>query len=164
MSDVTRDASFFMPLSLILSEYVRDDILTVSVLYIETWMLANGITGCVKSITGRPRPYVYNKDVNDDIKMTRDAVRSFPSGHTTTAFFSTVFFATVFNDYYPHSQWKLPVWLGSLGLASATGYFRYKAGKHYPTDVIAGALIGTIVRVLECYISTERKIKDWLSR
>ncbi|MCX8124856.1 MAG: phosphatase PAP2 family protein, partial [Spirochaetes bacterium] len=142
MSDVTRDFAFIMPLSLLFSDFVRSDIATVSVMYIETYLIANGITGCLKSITERPRPYVYNKYVNDDTKMTRDAIRSFPSGHTNTAFFSAVFFATVFSDYYPNSKWKMPVWIGSLGLATATGYFRYKAGKHYPSDIIAGALIG----------------------
>lgn len=144
MSNVTRDVAFFMPLSLLLSDYVRHDILIVSVLYIETWLIANGVKDCLKSITGRPRPYVYNEDVDDDIKMTRDAIRSFPSGHATTAFFSAVFFATVFSDYYPGSQWKLPVWVASMSVAAATGYFRYKAGKHYPTDILAGAVIGGV--------------------
>lgn len=143
MSNVTRDVSFFMPLSLLFYESIRSDIFTISMLYIETWMLANGITDCLKSLTGRPRPYVYNEDVDDNVKLTRDAIRSFPSGHTTTAFFSTVFFATVFSDYYPQSQWKLPVWIASIGLATATGFFRYKAGKHYPTDIITGAVIGS---------------------
>lgn len=143
MSDVTRDVALLMPLSLFCSEYIQNDIFTVSVLFIETWMIANGIKDCLKSLTGRPRPYVYNEDVDDNVKLTRDAIRSFPSGHTTTAFFSTVFFATVFSDYYPQSQWKLPVWIASIGLATATGFFRYKAGKHYPTDIITGAVIGS---------------------
>jgi membrane-associated phospholipid phosphatase len=144
MSNVTRDVVFFMPLSLLLSDYIRQDILTISVLYIETWLIANGVKDCLKSITGRPRPYVYNEDVDDEIKMTRDAIRSFPSGHTTIAFFSGAFFATVFSDYYPKSEWKLPVWIASLSIAVATGYFRYKAGKHYPTDILAGAVIGGV--------------------
>jgi membrane-associated phospholipid phosphatase len=28
--------------------------------------------------------------------------------------------------------------------ASVTGYLRYYSGKHYPTDIIAGAIIGSI--------------------
>ena len=141
-SNYTRNASFALPLTLILSQTVRNDIFTVGLLYVETGLIAEGISGFLKSYVGRPRPYVYNGKVDLDEKTNRDAVRSFPSGHTKTAFYSSVFFSTVFSDYYPDSKWKYPVWSVSLMLAAATGYFRYKAGQHYPSDILAGAAIG----------------------
>jgi membrane-associated phospholipid phosphatase len=41
-------------------------------------------------------------------------------------------------------MWRYAVWGTSLLAASVTGYLRYYAGKHYPTDIIAGAAMGSI--------------------
>ena len=40
------------------------------------------------------------------------------------------------------------IWTTSLGLATLTGYFRIAADKHYFTDIIAGAMVGTLVGYL----------------
>ena len=44
---------------------------------------------------------------------------------------------------YPSSPYSGLVWAGSLSLAGFVGALRIAAGKHYPTDVVAGALVGT---------------------
>ncbi len=36
------------------------------------------------------------------------------------------------------------MWAGSLTLAATTGYMRYQGGKHFPTDIISGAIIGSL--------------------
>ena len=38
---------------------------------------------------------------------------------------------------------RKPVWVGGLFLAVATGYFRIAGDKHYLTDVLTGAAVGT---------------------
>jgi membrane-associated phospholipid phosphatase len=59
---------------------------------------------------------------------------SFPSGHTTLAF------ATATTIALEYKKWYITVpaylWAGSVG------YSRMYLGKHYPTDVLAGAAIG----------------------
>lgn len=57
---------------------------------------------------------------------------SFPSGHATGAFA----LATVFGHQYPKAA--IPCYLA----AAAVGLSRIYLGRHYPSDVLAGALIG----------------------
>jgi membrane-associated phospholipid phosphatase len=150
-SDYTQYAGLAMPLTLMFSPAVRNDFLTIGVMYAETAMVAAGLTGVLKSAVARPRPYVYNENVSMEEKTNREALRSFPSGHTRTAFFSAVFLSSVFSEYYPDSKWRGPVWAASLALASATGFFRHKAGHHYPSDILAGAAIGAAAGYLVPY-------------
>ncbi len=67
------------------------------------------------------------------IRMPRS--RSLPSGHTAAAFA----FAVGVSDVLPWDGAALHV------LATAVGYSRVHTGVHYPGDVIAGALAGTII-------------------
>lgn len=124
---------------------MRNDLKTVGVMYLETMLLANGVQRSVKNIVQRTRPFVYNPDAPSDDKLERDARKSFFSGHATNAFATAVFTGEVFQHYFPDSRLKPVVWIGSLGLATATSVLRYEAGKHYPTDLLAGAAFGSLV-------------------
>lgn len=124
---------------------MRQDIKTVGVMFIETMLIANGIERTVKGITQRTRPFVYNPSAPLDEKITRDARQSFFSGHATNAFATAVFTSEVFRHYFPHSKLKPVVWVGSLGVATATAVLRYEGGLHYPSDLLAGAAFGSLV-------------------
>ncbi len=71
--------------------------------------------------------------------------RSFPSGHTSIA--STSVNMAVGNLAYvdmPH--WvRLTSNVALYGTAAATGWARVEAGKHYPSDVLAGYAIGSFL-------------------
>jgi membrane-associated phospholipid phosphatase len=127
-------------------------------MYIESIVIESGLNGIVKSTVGRKRPYVYNPDIPVEKKTGTDAVRSFYSGHTSTAFNSAVFLSVVFSDYYPESVLRYIIWSGSLLLASATGYLRYRAGKHYLTDIIAGAAMGSLTGYM---VPAIHRTKEW---
>ncbi|WP_020602051.1 phosphatase PAP2 family protein [Spirosoma spitsbergense] len=124
---------------------MRQDIKTVAVMYIETALLVNGVGGIVKGLTHRTRPFVYDVDAPLADKLELDARQSFFSGHSANAFATAVFTGEVFRHYFPQSKLKPFVWVGSLGLATATAVLRYEAGKHYPTDLLAGAAFGSLV-------------------
>lgn len=124
---------------------MRQDIVTVGVMYVETILLANGIQRSVKDVVQRTRPFVYNPDAPGADKLEKDARRSFFSGHANNAFATAVFTGEVFRHYFPQSRLKPIVWVGSLGLATATAVLRYEGGLHYPTDLVAGAAFGTLV-------------------
>jgi membrane-associated phospholipid phosphatase len=57
---------------------------------------------------------------------------SFPSGHAAGAFS----LAAIFSSRYPHL--RIPLYI----LATAVGISRIYCGRHYPSDVLIGAVIG----------------------
>jgi membrane-associated phospholipid phosphatase len=79
----------------------------------------------VKLATNRMRPNGANS-------------QSFPSGHTMSAF---AFAAVMANEYHDK---PLVVW-GSYGLATAVGLARVGSLNHFPSDVVAGAVIGELI-------------------
>ncbi len=145
MSDYSNYIMILMPAAFLCSPTTRNDISTISLLYVETLLMEMVITNFFKILIARKRPYVYNPDVPIENKRGRDAIRSFPSGHTSSAAAGAVFTSTIFARYFPNSSWIIPIWAATLSLAGTVGYLRYRAGMHYPTDIIAGAAIGSAV-------------------
>lgn len=91
-----------------------------------------GLNALIKIIVKRPRPFIQNIHI---VPVYRAGSYSFPSGHTSTCF-ST---ATALSIAYP----KWYVIAPSFLWAGAVGYSRMYLGVHYPTDVGAGAILGT---------------------
>jgi len=67
--------------------------------------------------------------------FSRSRAGSFTSGHATTSFA----FAAAIAHRYPHKPWV--VW-GSYGLAAGLSVARLPAKKHYPSDILVGAIVG----------------------
>ncbi|MCL1833025.1 MAG: phosphatase PAP2 family protein [Leptospirales bacterium] len=143
-SGITLASAMISPLAFLANDKTREDFIVLGVMYGESLLITNGLNMTIKDIVQRKRPFAYNPDASYKDKKDKDALLSFYSGHTANAFNSALFVSTVFSDYYPQSQWRYAVWGSTLLAASATGYLRYYSGKHYPTDIIAGAVIGSI--------------------
>ena len=101
-----------------------------------------------KAMIRRYRPYSYNDEVDDEIRRLPGATLSFFSAHTSVSFASAVFLSTTFNKYNPDSNLTPYIWGTSLLIATAVGYLRYASGNHFPTDIIAGAIVGSIIGYL----------------
>jgi membrane-associated phospholipid phosphatase len=142
MSDVLLIASVCLPAGFLIFENNKSELANIGLMYLETLTLTYGITNLTKNITQRFRPYAYNPSVPFVEKSDPDTKKSFFSGHTSTAFASAIFFASIFSEINKSESSKKIVWIGSFSLASAVGLLRYYSGKHFPTDIIAGALIG----------------------
>lgn len=147
-SDVILFTSYIYPFSLFLSKEIRNDFMEVSVIGTEVIVWTVGLTTITKALAKRPRPFVYNQDAPIEDKQKRTARLSFFSGHTSTVSAASFFTAKVFSDYYPDSKWKPVVWSVAVLLPATTGYLRYKAGKHFPTDVMGGFACGALVGIL----------------
>jgi membrane-associated phospholipid phosphatase len=61
-------------------------------------------------------------------------------------------FAKMYADYNPDSKLKPMVWSLCAVLPVIPGVLRYKAGKHYWTDVIAGYAAGALVGIVTPYV------------
>jgi membrane-associated phospholipid phosphatase len=133
------------PALLFLDEKSGNDLYTVSIMYIETMMFSEIVSSLAKGSVKRIRPLAYNPEVPLNKKTTSDARKSFFSRHTTIAFASSVFFSTVYDTYYPQSKWKLYILTSSLLEAGVIGYLRYESGYHFPSDIIVGAVVGSVI-------------------
>ncbi|HEV7593857.1 MAG TPA: phosphatase PAP2 family protein [Gemmatimonadaceae bacterium] len=113
---------------------------------VEAILFADILGGAIKLTAGRQRPFVDTK-TPDNFQLWRgfkgDQWRSFPSGHTITAF---AFASTVTREskfWWPGATW----YVGTVfyGGASLVGLSRMFNNQHWASDVMAGAAIGTLV-------------------
>jgi undecaprenyl-diphosphatase len=84
--------------------------------------------------------------------------QSFPSGHALN---STLFYmglACLFMSYLPNRLSRVGFFCLMLMLTIATGISRVALGVHYPTDVLAGWLLGTAVLIL--WLQVEKRYVD----
>jgi membrane-associated phospholipid phosphatase len=102
-------------------------------------IIASGIiTPTIKFITGRARPRENAGTATfHPFSTNYSSNSSFPSGHTTEAFA----LASVIANHYDET-W---VTYSSYTVASLVGVARSYHGAHFASDVLAGALIGTLV-------------------
>jgi|GEM_PF-248095 len=148
LSDIMVITSVGMPLLYLAKERTRKDFGRILLMQFETGLVTTGLIALTKAIVNRPRPFVYNPDALLADKLTRNANESFFSGHTATAAAMSFFTATAFSQYYPESKWKVAAWTYAAILPAVTGYLRYRAGAHYPTDIITGYVVGAAVGML----------------
>lgn len=157
LSNYLIGACLVSPIITVAGKKTRDAFAVISTMYLETALLAVFLPSYGKGSVQRIRPYVYNDKAPMEMKLTAEARRSFFSGHTTMAFSSAVFLATIYSNYYPTSKYKPFVWSGSLLMAGAVGFARYKAGAHFPTDVLVGAIVGSSIGFIVPYMHKVRK-------
>jgi len=131
--------------------------MTFIVMYAESAMLINGLTRTLKISFKRKRPYVYNNSLTISERLDSDNQLSMPSNHTANAFNSAVFMSTVFTLTYPDSKWVPVVWSLSLTAAASVGILRVVSGKHYPTDVLVGALLGAVTGLAVPFLHWKKK-------
>ena len=113
----------------------------------ETFLVNAFVTTALKYSVNRARPYVTYPEID---KETSGGSGSFPSGHTSDAFATATSLSIAFPKWY--------VITPSFIWASAVGYSRMDLGVHYPTDIFAGAIIGSGSAYF-CY-----KLNHWINK
>jgi len=123
-----------LPIGLFATGIIRKDkVMTMNSYELITSTIVGSIlTTTMKFSFDRTRPFVTYP--NDVTKYTKAGSKSFPSGHTSMAFAT----ATSISLMYPKWYIIAPSFLW----ASSIGYSRMYLGVHYPSDVLAGALLG----------------------
>ncbi len=122
-----------------------DQAAAIGVVYLEALSWAFAAKNLLKFLVPRYRPYVYSSLPAGGGPPPSEYADSFPSGHATIAFTATAFSLYTFQTYFPSSPYLLPLALAGYGLAALTATFRVVSGMHFLTDVLAGALLGTIM-------------------
>jgi undecaprenyl-diphosphatase len=135
ISNSTNWISLGVPAGLLLSGRLRHDKnMQLAGLNIgKSILISTGITVAIKFSVNRNRPFLdYPLEIP---KAGAGGSPSFPSGHTSQAF------ATATALYLEYPKWYIAI--PAYGWASVVGYSRMYLGVHYPTDVLAGALVGS---------------------
>lgn len=88
--------------------------------------------GIIKHIVRRVRPCNYQTNIN--ILITKPRSYSFPSGHTVSSFAVAETLSVYFSQYR----------VIFMGIAFLIAFSRIYLYVHYPTDVIAGIIIGIL--------------------
>ncbi len=102
----------------------------------------------LKNYVARVRPYEVISGLDCLVEKASDW--SFPSGHASAAFASAVVI-------YKSRPKRLGV--PCMILAFAIALSRLYVGIHYPTDVICGMLIGTLIGLIVFWLFGEKKYK-----
>lgn len=95
----------------------------------------------LKNLFLRPRPYTVVEGLVP--LLTSADPNSFPSGHTTAAFAAGIAWAGT-------SDKRAVKWIAVIQ-AVCMGLSRLYVGVHYPSDVLAGMVIGTACALLSLY-------------
>ena len=128
-------------------------VLSIAMLFWRPTRKAGLLAGCalifslftnlgLKLIFTRPRPYTVMEGLIP--LLTSGDPNSFPSGHTCAAFSAGLVWART-----------LPKpWMRRVAVIQAVlmGLSRLYVGVHYPSDVLGGALVGTVCAALALYI------------
>lgn len=112
-----------------------------------TWVCNDVV---LKNIFVRDRPFLTYPDLIALIE--RPLSSSFPSGHSATSFAAAVFLFSV----------NKKTGLFALVIALLIGFSRLYVCVHYPTDVLAGAFLGTCLGLLFIQVAKKYKIKKQL--
>lgn len=128
-----RDHRFFIPIGVALGL---------------SWLVSEII---LKHVFARARPFI---DMMSGVTVIGGEAPgySFPSSHATTAFAM----ATVLSSYEPRLKWAFYL------LAVFVSISRVYMGVHYPSDVIVGGCIGSLIGVLVVRVYPSRKIEPEL--
>lgn len=135
ISKTTKASTVAVPLTMATVALIgkNDDLLKDAIYVGASIGLNTALTYTLKYSFDRERPYLTYPDLNVDTKYYENS-GSFPSGHTSIAF-ST---ATALSLKYPRWYIIAPAYLW----AGSVAYSRLNLGVHYPTDVLAGAVLG----------------------
>ncbi len=149
LSDIALRTVPVLPFLLGLDKNIRSEALNLSLMYLEMHSVNTLIYLASAQNIRRTRPFVYNENEIEERKSGIKTRDSFFSGHVSVVTASSFFLSKVYLDYHPeHKNKRWLFYSVSTIPALYTSYFRYKAGKHYPSDLIVGYLVGASIGIL----------------
>ncbi len=147
-SNLFMRSSMFVPVFMLLDADVRAIWHDYTLLYLEAQSINAAAYLAAAIPVSRLRPFMYNPDEPMVRKTGRNTTNAFFSGHASVVATSTFFMVKVYYDLHPEAQNRL-LWYGLATIPPAiTGYCRYKAAKHFPTDILTGMVVGALTGVL----------------
>lgn len=152
LSDVTVGLAWLLPMlgdsiDTRVSRAFYEDILV----YAETLAVNGALVTGAKYLVARPLPLAYGGVPG--LVSSPNGYRSFYSGHTSNAAAATMFAAMTLRLRHGEHVWP---WLLATAVTLSVGTERVVAGRHFPTDVLVGGAVGTLVGVLVPWLHRRR--------
>lgn len=110
--------------------------------FAETLAINGALVTAAKYIAQRPLPRTY--DGESGLLDKPGGYRSFYSGHTSLVFAALSATSMTIRLRYGERYWP---WLGTLLIGTSVAIERVADGRHFPTDVILGAVVGTVIGI-----------------
>lgn len=129
----------FFALGVAMLFFRKREIKMLGVLLIAGLTITYYMVSGLKILIARPRPFAALSDV---IMLAQEKSFSFPSNHAATAFMA----ATLLSKHFKH-------YAVFYLLAAIIAFSRIYLGVHYPTDVIAGAVLGVFTGFVLSHIA-----------
>jgi undecaprenyl-diphosphatase len=134
--------SYLLLVALLIPLFIKDHRKGLFVFLIAAlgFFAADGLSGFVKHIIGRPRPC----QVIPETRLVIGCLKSFsfPSAHATTSFAA----AALIGHYFRKAA------VPAFAIAVLVAFSRIYLGVHYPSDVLGGAVLGGAVAGLIIYL------------
>jgi membrane-associated phospholipid phosphatase len=118
----------------------RDLALEIVVGTLSLWLMVEAI----KMLSDRDRPFLTIEQAR--VVGWRELGDSFPSGHTSQIFF---LMTLIVQRFQPGILWAAALYV----LAALVGLTRIYVGAHYPRDVIAGVVLGSVWGLLATLVN-----------
>jgi len=152
-----------MPLPLIvfgIDSRMRTDFWKLSLLYAEALTMTGALYTSAVHYVNRRRPLVYESSSPIDTRKSSNSRNSFFAGHVALVGTSVFFIARAYADYHPESRIKWVFYGGAAAITGLTGYWRSRAGEHFPTDIALGAAVGTLSGLLTPALHKTKMMKN----
>lgn len=141
-SNIPFYASIPYPFILLADHDIRHDAGRVYGLYWE----AMAITGLLYTggdyFVDRYRPEVYDESKPVNYRTSGNGKNAFFAGHVALVATSTFFTASIYDIYHPASGLKWAFYGVAAAATGTTIYLRHVAGKHWPSDLLIGTVVG----------------------
>jgi membrane-associated phospholipid phosphatase len=155
-----------MPLPLIvfgIDNRMRQDFWKLTYLYGETMILTGVLYTSAVHWIPRLRPLTYEAASPLEERQASNSRNSFFAGHVALVGTSLFFIASTWSAYHPESDLKWVFYTGAGAITALTGYWRSRAGEHFPSDIAVGALVGAGMGILVPRFHMPRKLAQRVS-
>jgi hypothetical protein len=148
LSDISLSLAIALPVGAELGAGLNAGFVNAEIVYAQALLANQLLTAVTKVVFRRPRPYSHARNAECQFATEKsDANVSFFSGHASTAFAAALAGSYLLSESGRDAPTRAAFWGFELALAGATANLRARAGKHYYSDILVGAIVGASIGI-----------------